>query len=103
MEEEGQVVIRSSTGEEPITQYKVCKLNVVPKEIFVKFRKEVEGYRVGVNLEFHTAPYKEDLARLVIKPLAPNQRWKFTYDSWHHEVRLLSKKIPITKFLNFHA
>ncbi|MCD7451346.1 OBP3-responsive protein 4 [Datura stramonium] len=49
---------------------------------------------------FYNAPYNEYLAKLVLKPLAPDRRWKFIYEPLRHEVRLLSKKIPVTKFLN---
>ncbi|XP_059301645.1 uncharacterized protein LOC132053572 [Lycium ferocissimum] len=50
--------------------------------------------------QFYNAPYNEYLAKLVLKPLAPDRRWKFIYEPLRHEVRLLSKKIPVTKFLN---
>ncbi|KAG5569576.1 hypothetical protein H5410_059342 [Solanum commersonii] len=95
--EEGSL---SQSGEEPKSWDELYNVNLMPSEIFLKFRKEIEGYRVGVNLEFYNAPYNEYLAKLVLKPLAPERRWKFIYEPLHHEVRLLSKKIPVTKFLN---
>ncbi|XP_009766496.1 uncharacterized protein LOC107765100 [Nicotiana tabacum] len=90
----------SRSGEEPTSWDELYNVNLMPSEIFLKFRKEIEGYRVGVNLEFYNSPYNEYLAKLVLKPLAPDRRWKFIYEPLHHEVRLLSKKIPVTKFLN---
>uniref|UniRef100_A0A3Q7J3P4 Mediator of RNA polymerase II transcription subunit 20 n=1 Tax=Solanum lycopersicum TaxID=4081 RepID=A0A3Q7J3P4_SOLLC len=90
----------SQSGEEPKSWDELYNVNLMPSEIFLKFRKEIEGYRVGVNLEFYNAPYNEYLAKLVLKPLAPERRWKFIYEPLNHEVRLLSKKIPVTKFLN---
>ncbi|XP_022889423.1 uncharacterized protein LOC111404931 [Olea europaea var. sylvestris] len=40
------------------------------------------------------------LAKLVLKPLAYDRRWKFIYEPLQQDVQLVSKKIPITKFLN---
>ena len=40
-----------SNGEEPTSWEELYNINLVPSELFVKFRKEIEGYRVGVNLE----------------------------------------------------
>ena len=50
--------------------------------------------------QFYNAPTNEFQAKLVLKPLAPDRRWKFMYEPIHQDVRLLSKKIPVTKFLN---
>ncbi|KAK3034497.1 hypothetical protein RJ639_032486, partial [Escallonia herrerae] len=50
--------------------------------------------------KFYNAPINEYQAKLVLKPLSPERMWKFTYEPLHHDVRLLSKKIPVTKFLN---
>nr|GMC61559.1 uncharacterized protein LOC109186570 [Ipomoea batatas] len=50
--------------------------------------------------EFYNSPTNEYLAKLVLKPLSPDRRWKFIYEPLHHEVRLFSSKIPVTKFLN---
>ncbi|KAL3532692.1 hypothetical protein ACH5RR_006213 [Cinchona calisaya] len=86
--------------EEPTSWEELYNINLMPSELFVKFRKEIEGFRVGVNLEFYNAPINEYQAKLVLKPLAHDRRWKFIYEPLHHDVRLLSKKIPITKFLN---
>ncbi|KAA8523322.1 hypothetical protein F0562_009745 [Nyssa sinensis] len=72
----------------------------MPSELFLKFRKEIEGFRIGLNLEFYNAPNNEYQAKWVLKPLAHDRRWKLIYEPIHNDVRLLSKKIPITKFLN---
>ncbi|XP_025012627.1 uncharacterized protein LOC8281178 isoform X2 [Ricinus communis] len=74
----------ASNGEEPISWEELYNINLMPSELFFKFRKEIEGIRVGLNLE----------------PLSPERRWKFIYEPIHQDVRILSKKIPITKFLN---
>ncbi|KAF6146590.1 hypothetical protein GIB67_008876 [Kingdonia uniflora] len=50
--------------------------------------------------EFYNAPSNEYQAKLVLKPLSPDRRWKFMYEPIHQDVRFLSKKIPVTKFLN---
>ncbi|KAG0476541.1 hypothetical protein HPP92_013382, partial [Vanilla planifolia] len=39
-------------------------------------------------------------AKLVLKPLALDRRWKFMYEPIHGDIRLLSKKIPVAKYLN---
>ncbi|XP_011078084.1 uncharacterized protein LOC105161923 isoform X2 [Sesamum indicum] len=57
----------TSNGEEPASWEELYNINLMPSEIFLKFRKEIQGFRVGVNLE---------------------------------DVQLVSKKIPVTKFLN---
>lgn len=75
-------------------------INLMPSELFLKFRKEIEGFRFGVNLEFYNAPINDYQAKLVLKPLSHERRWKFMYEPIHQDVRLLSKKIPVTKFLN---
>lgn len=75
-------------------------INVIPSELFFKFRKEIEGFRLGLNLEFFNLQSNEYKAKLVMKPLSPERRWKFLYEPIHGDIRLLSKKIPITKYLN---
>lgn len=40
-----------AAGGEPATIDEAYNINVVPSELFLKFRKEVEGLRVGINLE----------------------------------------------------
>nr|DAD49102.1 TPA_asm: hypothetical protein HUJ06_019039 [Nelumbo nucifera] len=89
-----------SNNEEPASWDELYNVNLVPSELFLKFRKEIEGIRLGLNLEFYNAPTNEFQAKLVLKPLAPERMWKFIYEPIHHDVRLLSKKIPVTKFLN---
>lgn len=89
-----------SNGEEPVSWDELYNINLMPSELFLKFRKEVQGVRVGLNLEFYNAPVNEYQAKLVLKPLSPDRKWKFIYEPVHHDVHILSKKIPITKFLN---
>ena len=40
-----------SNGEEPTSWEELYNINLIPSELFLKFRKEIEGIRVGVNLE----------------------------------------------------
>ncbi|OMO91802.1 hypothetical protein COLO4_18100 [Corchorus olitorius] len=87
-------------GEEPTSWDELYNINLMPSELFLKFRKEIQGFRVGVNLEFYNAPTNDFQTKLVLKPLSPERRWKFAYEPIHQDVRLLSKKIPVTKFLN---
>ncbi|KAK6248785.1 hypothetical protein QUC31_020350 [Theobroma cacao] len=51
-------------------------------------------------LHFYNAPTNDFQTKLVLKPLSPDRRWKFAYEPIYQDVRLLSKKIPLTKFLN---
>uniref|UniRef100_A0A5B7BK97 DUF7781 domain-containing protein n=1 Tax=Davidia involucrata TaxID=16924 RepID=A0A5B7BK97_DAVIN len=89
-----------SSGEEPTSWEERYNVNLMPSELFLKFRKEIEGFRLGLNLEFYNAPINEFQAKLVLKPLAHDRIWKFMYEPIRSDVRLLSKKIPVTKFLN---
>ncbi|XP_020573616.1 uncharacterized protein LOC110020015 [Phalaenopsis equestris] len=75
-------------------------INVVPSELFFKFRKEISGFRLGLNLEFFNFEVNEFETKLVLKPLAHDRRWKFIIEPIHGDIRLLSKKIPIAKYLN---
>lgn len=43
-----------SNGEEPTSWEELYSINLIPSELFLKFRKEVQGLRVGLNLEVHT-------------------------------------------------
>lgn len=87
-------------GEEPPSWDELYNIDLMPSEIFLKFRKEIEGVRVGVNLEFYNAPTNDFQTKLVLKPLDPDRRWKFVFEPIRTEVRIQSKKIPITRFLN---
>ncbi|MQL73659.1 hypothetical protein Taro_006008 [Colocasia esculenta] len=87
-------------GEEPVSLEDLYHINVVPSELFLKFRKEAQGFRLGLNLEFYNFQGNEFEAKLVLKPMAPDRRWKFVYEPIHGDIRVLSKKIPITKYLN---
>ncbi|KAH0917506.1 hypothetical protein HID58_025166 [Brassica napus] len=90
----------SSRAEEPPSWDELYKINLMPSELFLKFRKELQGLRVGVNLELYNEPTNDYHAKLVLKPLSPERKWKFIYEPLHQEVRVLSKKIPLTRFLN---
>ncbi|CAH9110415.1 unnamed protein product [Cuscuta epithymum] len=90
----------AGAAEEPANWEELYNINLMPSELFLKFRKELEGFRVGLNLEFYNAPSNEYMAKLVLKPSSPDRLWKFIYEPLHHEVRVLSTKIPVTKFLN---
>ena len=40
-----------SNVEEPKSWDELYTLNLMPSELFLKFRKEIQGFRVGVNME----------------------------------------------------
>jgi len=43
-------------GEGPTTLDELYQINVVPAELHFKFRKELQGLRVGLNLEVSSRP-----------------------------------------------
>ncbi|GJT29733.1 hypothetical protein Tco_0910008 [Tanacetum coccineum] len=97
---EGGLNSSNGRGEEAKTWDEMYSIDLMPSELFLKFREQIHGYRLGLNLEFYNAPVNECQAKLVLKPLSADRRWKFIYEPLHHDVRLVSKKIPLTKFLN---
>lgn len=47
----------ASSGEEPPSSWKdLFSVNLIPSELFLKFRKETQGLRAGVNLEVCLMP-----------------------------------------------
>ncbi|KAL8036010.1 hypothetical protein ABFX02_12G131700 [Erythranthe guttata] len=90
----------NSNGEEPTSWEELYNINLMPSEIFLKFRKEIQGFRVGVNFELCNAPINDYHAKLVLKPLSYERKWKLIYEPFYQDVQLVSKKIPVTKFLN---
>ncbi|KAI8553341.1 hypothetical protein RHMOL_Rhmol05G0007800 [Rhododendron molle] len=40
-----------TSGEEPKSWDELYNINLIPSELFLKFRKEIEGFRVGLNME----------------------------------------------------
>ncbi|XP_078441349.1 OBP3-responsive protein 4 (ORG4) [Wolffia australiana] len=96
---------RSSDGavlgeDEPPSFDDLYRVNVFPSELFFKFRKQVRGIRLGLNLEFYNYEVNDYHAKLVVKPLGDERRWKFVYEPIQGEFRVLSKKIPIARYLN---
>ncbi|XP_074560363.1 uncharacterized protein LOC141816486 [Curcuma longa] len=86
---------------------RLLNINLVPSNLFLKFRKQTEGFRVGLNFKyFCNSPTNEYRTAVVLKPMASNKpmaynkRWKFVYEPLHGDIQLLSKKMPLTKYLN---
>ncbi|CAM6106617.1 unnamed protein product [Calypogeia fissa] len=71
-----------------------------PKELFLKFRQQVEGYQLGVNFEFDGFQATECNPKLVFKPAKVERKWKFIFEPKRGDLRLLTKKIPIGPILN---
>ncbi|KAL8223301.1 hypothetical protein R6Q57_020700 [Mikania cordata] len=95
------IALKMESGDEPLKAWdELCSIDLMPSELFLKFREQIQGFRVGLNLEFYNSPINECRGKLVLKPLSNDRRWKFIYEPLHHDVRLVSKKIPVTKFLN---
>uniref|UniRef100_A0A0D9W5I8 DUF7781 domain-containing protein n=1 Tax=Leersia perrieri TaxID=77586 RepID=A0A0D9W5I8_9ORYZ len=87
-------------GDGPTTLDELYKINVVPAELHFKFRKELQGLRVGLNFEFYNLEVNDFEAKVVLKPLDYERKWKFHYKPISGDIQLLSKKIPVTKYLN---
>ncbi|XP_078166113.1 OBP3-responsive protein 4 (ORG4) [Carex rostrata] len=96
----GGAGVEATAGGEPIPIEEAYTINVVPSELYLKFRKELRNLRVGLNLEFFNYEVNDYEAKLVLKPLSTDRRWKFMYRPVHGDVQVLSKKIPLTKYLN---
>ncbi|XP_057498025.1 uncharacterized protein LOC130782644 isoform X2 [Actinidia eriantha] len=39
------------SGDESTSWDEMCNINLMPTELFLKFRKELEGFRIGLNME----------------------------------------------------
>lgn len=48
--------VEGGVGEGPTTLDELYQINVVPAELHFKFRKELQGIRVGLNLEVSSRP-----------------------------------------------
>jgi len=53
-----------------------------------------------LSLQFFNLEVNDFEAKVVLKPLDYDRKWKFQYKPLSGDVQLLSKKIPVTKFLN---
>ncbi|KAI5005668.1 hypothetical protein ZWY2020_032911 [Hordeum vulgare] len=87
-------------GHGPTTLDELYHINVVPAELHFKFRKELQGLRVGVNFEFYNLEVNDFEAKVVPKPLDFDRKWQFQYKPISGDIQLLSKKFPVTKYLN---
>lgn len=52
------------------------------------------------SFQFFNYEVNDYEAKLVLKPLGTERKWRFMYRPIHGDIQLLSKKIPITKYLN---
>jgi len=55
---------------------------------------------VILSLQFYNLEVNDFEAKIVLKPLDYDRKWKFQYKPISGDIQLLSKKIPVTKFLN---
>ncbi|KAI5015009.1 hypothetical protein ZWY2020_056399 [Hordeum vulgare] len=84
-------------GDGPTTLDELYHINVVPAELHFKFRKELQGLRVGVNFEAEVNDFE---AKVVLKPLDFDRKWQFQYKPISGDIQLLSKKFAVTKYVN---
>lgn len=72
----------------------------------VKYQSSLKDNPFNSSLSFflyvqlYNAPMNDYHAKLVLKPLAFERKWKLIYEPLYQDVQLVSKKIPVTKFLN---
>jgi hypothetical protein len=52
------------------------------------------------SFQFYNLEVNDFEAKVVLKPLDYERKWKFHYKPISGDIQLLSKKIPVTKFLN---
>jgi hypothetical protein len=50
--------------------------------------------------QFYNLEVNDFEAKVVLKPLDNDRKWKFQYKPIGGDIQLLSKKIPVTQFLN---
>ncbi|KAI5005404.1 hypothetical protein ZWY2020_032647, partial [Hordeum vulgare] len=87
-------------GDGPTTLDELYHINVVPAELHFKFRKELQGLRVGINFEFYNLEVNDFEAKVVLKPLDFDRKWQFQYKPISDDIQLLSKKFAVIKYLN---
>ncbi|KAK1437615.1 hypothetical protein QVD17_03409 [Tagetes erecta] len=60
--------------EEPILWDELYSIDLMPSELFLKFREQLQGFRVALNLEFYNSPMNDCQGKLVLKPLSDDRR-----------------------------
>eukprot|EP00850_Spirogloea_muscicola_P019019 SM000181S03544 [mRNA] locus=s181:92467:94140:+ [translate_table: standard] len=93
-------------------------VNWKPRQLLIKFRQQVEGYRVAANFQFQRSDTLNDpdipemrsaslfgyqaessSLKLVLKPVTEKGTWKLIWEPQQADVRLLSRKIPLGSLL----
>ncbi|KAI4971353.1 hypothetical protein ZWY2020_002267 [Hordeum vulgare] len=90
-------------GDGPTTLDELYHINVVPAELHFKFRKELQGLRVGVNFKFYNLEVNDFEAKVVLKPLDFDRKWQIQYKPISGDIQLLSKKFAVTKYVNLQS
>ncbi|KAF9615083.1 hypothetical protein IFM89_021654 [Coptis chinensis] len=97
-EKELQVYLNAEAPSEDFNNFR-AKLKCFTNTTCNYFKNLVQALENGL-VEFYNAASNDYKAKLVLKPLSPERRWKFMYEPIHQDIRVLSKKIPITQYLN---
>ncbi|WRX33429.1 hypothetical protein QQP08_025916 [Theobroma cacao] len=67
--------------EEPTSWDELYNIDLMPSELFLKFIKEIQGFRVGVNLEevreFFTRAYGDCIESLHMQEVPPDEQSLF--------------------------
>ncbi|KAG6543574.1 hypothetical protein Mapa_015068 [Marchantia paleacea] len=90
-------------GPRPASWEDFYSIDWMPKEFFLKFRQQVEGYQLGANFEFDGFKVNGCNTKIVFKPAKADRKWKFICEPKHGDLRLLTKKIPIGPLLNIQS
>ncbi|KAL2645522.1 hypothetical protein R1flu_013109 [Riccia fluitans] len=95
------VVLERGTHEpRPAVWQDFYSIDWTPKDVFFKFRQQVEGYQLGANFEFDGFKVDGFNTKFVFKPAKGDRKWKLICEPKHGDLRLLTKKIPIGPLLN---
>eukprot|EP00252_Welwitschia_mirabilis_P023730 TRINITY_DN6787_c0_g1_i1.p1 TRINITY_DN6787_c0_g1~~TRINITY_DN6787_c0_g1_i1.p1 ORF type:complete len:200 (+),score=36.13 TRINITY_DN6787_c0_g1_i1:325-924(+) len=75
------------------------RINWVPKEFFLKLRKNAKGYQLGLNFELNNFQLETCYKKIVFKPLKSEKKWKFIFEPDHGDICLMTSKVAIGSFL----
>ncbi|KAL2621330.1 hypothetical protein R1flu_001535 [Riccia fluitans] len=95
------VVLERGTHEpRPAAWQDFYSIDWTPKDVFLKFRQQVEGYQLGANFEFDGFKIDGFNTKFVFKPTKGDRKWKLICEPKPGDLRLLTKKLPIGPLLN---
>ncbi|KAG9152346.1 hypothetical protein Leryth_016726 [Lithospermum erythrorhizon] len=74
-------------GEEPTSWDELYNINLMHSEIFVKFRREIQGFRIGINLEeIHVRSKKIPIAKFLNLHVGVGHNFQLNSTGWKWKV-----------------